>query len=144
MKKQTIHRFDNDYFLIGLREDDVKVYLQDFSWDCGWYWAGGYLTVLGRNDINEHYHLDSLMVSTNLYDGIKHHFKEIVLDSNELWKFCELMASFYALRESAEVIGRGGSHYSSPMLTPSKELAEHINNNLIKNQLIPLVRELLK
>ena len=32
------------------------------------------------------------------------------LDSKTLWKFCELVLTAYALKETAEVLGRGGSH----------------------------------
>jgi len=29
-----------------------RVYLYDFSWDCGWYWGGGYI---GNNDFHTHF-----------------------------------------------------------------------------------------
>lgn len=34
------------------------------------------------------------------------------IESN-LWKFCELVSTIYTLKESAEVLGRGGSHYTT-------------------------------
>ena len=32
---------------------------------------------------------------------------------NKLWTFCEVVQTIYHLRETAEVLGRGGSHYTT-------------------------------
>jgi hypothetical protein len=94
--------------LLG-KHDGQNIYLRAPSWDCGWYWGFGYL---GNKSC--HYHLDSLMKTTDLYRGMKDHFGDslIIQDSNELWKFCELMKTAYALKETAEVLAKGGSHYT--------------------------------
>ena len=87
-----------------------NIYLSAPSWDCGWYWGFGYL---GNN--NCHYHLDGLMEDDNLYNGLRNHFGDSlrIKDEQDLWTFCELIKTFYTLKEVAEVFGRGGSHYTT-------------------------------
>ena len=112
--------------------DGENIYLSAPSWNCGWHWGFGYL---GNN--NCHYHLDGLMKNTNLYEGIKKHFDSntfIIKDDQALWTFCELIKNFYVLKESAEVFGRGGSHYTknpiSELITDKKK-ADEINQIIL-------------
>lgn len=62
-----------------------------------------------------HTHFDSFARGENLnmYDAIKTHFTEWTLTDDDTWTFCELMKTFYTLKEAAEVLGRGGSHYTA-------------------------------
>lgn len=103
--------FKKDFYL-GRNIDGEKIYLRAPSWDCGWYWGFGYL---GNDDC--HYHFDGLKLLkgrvVNLFDGMKNHFKHLSINDKKLWKFCELMETFYTLKQAAEVLGRGGSHYTS-------------------------------
>jgi hypothetical protein len=108
--------------------DGQATYLSAPSWDCGWYWGFGYL-----GNRNCHYHVDGLMTHEwydtekkcfrsermNLFDGFKKHFGEslVVKSDNNLWTLCELFQTFYTLKETAEVLGRGGSHYTSNPLS---------------------------
>lgn len=92
------------------------VYLARPSWDCGWYWEFGYVT-------NRYLHtpldgmcnVDGRIV--NLWDGITHHIKAGKIEAmhlqGKLWTFCEVVQTIYHLRETAEVLGRGGSHYTT-------------------------------
>jgi len=94
-----------------------RIYLSPPSWDCGWYWGFGYL---GNKDC--HYHVKGLMEKTNLFDGIKQHFDDgtfVLKQDKDTWILSELFATFYALRKTAEVLGRGGSHYTS---NPCKDI----------------------
>jgi hypothetical protein len=123
MKKNT--KWINKY-LIG-RADNENIYLSAPSWDCGWYWGFGYL---GNRDC--HYHLNGLNRNKNLFDAIKEHFQESIFDraDNHLWTFCELAQTAYTLKEAAEVLGRGGSHYTTNPCTDvikNKEEVERIN-----------------
>lgn len=90
--------------------DGEKIYLSAPSWDCGWYWGFGYL---GNN--NCHYHVDGLMRDCNLFDGLKKHFDKgsFIIKESDIWIFAELMKTFYTLKETAELLGRGGSHYTT-------------------------------
>lgn len=103
--------------------DNKKIYLSAPSWDCDWYWGFGYL-----GNKNCHYHVDGLTKHdkynfdkkcfeyefTNLFDGFKKHFgTSLIVRDSQLWTLVELFKTFYTLRETAEVLGRGGSHYTN-------------------------------
>ena len=96
--------------------DDEDVYLARPSWDCGWCWGFGYV-----QNKNLHTHLSSMCKvdgrTVNLWDGLTHHIKAGKVHAmhvrNKLWTFCEVVQTIYHLRETAEVLGRGGSHYST-------------------------------
>lgn len=47
-----------------------------------------------------------------MFDSIKARFTEWTLTDADTWTFCELIKTFYALKETAEVLGRGGSNYT--------------------------------
>lgn len=100
-----------------------KIYLYAPSLDCGWYWGFGYL-----GNKNCHYHVDGLTKIqkynhdkkvfeykfVNLYDGFKKHFGNTLrVKPSDLWTFVELLKTAYTLKETAEVLGRGGSHYTN-------------------------------
>ena len=92
--------------LLGKNEGS-SIYLSPPAWECGWYWSYGYL-----GNANCHYHLNDLIDRCNLYDGIKKHFGDtFILKDKAIWTFCELSRTIYSLKETAEVLGRGGSHY---------------------------------
>lgn len=116
-------------FLIG-EKDGEKIYLSAPSWDCGWYWGFGYL-----GNGNCHYHVDGLMKDCNLFDGLKKEFgNTLKLRESDIWTFCELMKTFYVLRETAEVLGRGGAHYTTnpceSLITNKKEVTR-INEKVL-------------
>ena len=95
--------------LMGKNSDGKNEYLAEPSWDCGWYWGFGYLQ---NKDI--HHHVDMLNKDKNMYDAlIEYYGDSLTLKDNELWVFCELMKTFYTLKDTAEVLGRGGSHYTT-------------------------------
>lgn len=86
-----------------------REYLFAPSWDCGWYWGFGYL---GHEDL--HHHVDSISTSKNLYDALTEYYGDsLVLKEDKLWTFCELMRTYYILKDTAEALGRGGAHYST-------------------------------
>ena len=115
------------------KETNERIYLDNPSWDCDWYWGFGYL-----GNKNCHYHLSSYQQKDLLFtlsDGCHQLITEkrnmhIVdclkadYDLNpkilkNIWVFCELVLTAYALKESAEVIGRGGSHTTT---NPCKDI----------------------
>lgn len=122
--------------------DGKRIFLTAPSWDCDWYWGFGYI---GNN--HSHYHIDGLKkIETynretkslnyefvNLYDGLKRHFGDsfVVKNDKDIWTLAELFATFYALKETAEVLGRGGSHYTTnpaQALIINKDEVERINS----------------
>ena len=110
-----------------------KEYLASPSWDCGWYWGFGYL-----QNKNLHHHVDTIDKNKNLYDALTEYYGDsLVLKDEKLWTFCELMATFYSLKKTAEVLGRGGSNYTSnPLATLIKNEAEVTRINEV---IMPLI-----
>ena len=106
----------NDKVLLGKRKSDNRnIFLTKPSWDCDWYWGFGYI---GNRD--EHYHLSGYaseggfgnVRNINMYDALEQDYDLNPNIKKHLWDFCELVKTAYVLKETAEVLGRGGSHYT--------------------------------
>lgn len=144
VKKLTLDELPKK-ILIG-RHNDENIYLTAPSWDCGWYWGFGYL-----GNKNCHYHIDGLnkYENINLYDAIKKHFGEslIVKDDKDIWTLTELFKTFYDLKTITEVLGRGGSNYSTnpckELITNTKEV-ERINKVVLPEIFLAIYKILLK
>jgi hypothetical protein len=103
------------------------IYLYTPTFDCDWYWGFGYL---GNN--NYHYHLSSfqqefgssLARNISMFDALREDYTlcPTLQNDNNLWTFCELVKTAYALIEIAEVYKLGGSHCSN---NPCKELLKN-------------------
>jgi hypothetical protein len=121
-------------FKLGVVEGEA-IYISPPSWDCGWYWGFGYL-----GNRHCHYHLDGLSAgkNQNLYDAMREHFGDsLTIPSEKLWEFCELAKTAYSLKETAEVLGRGGSHYSH---NPCEELVKNpIETARINEVVLPAI-----
>ena len=114
MKKQVIEKFGKKYYLLGTRkEDDKKVWLEQASFDCDWYWGIGYIEIFNHNytDIDEHTHFNTLFL--NSYDTFKDYFKEITIENNEIWQLLEFMTTIYQLRNFSDTIYLKGSHITN-------------------------------
>ncbi len=130
----------------GKRKDDgAKIYLTDPSWDCGWYWGFGYL-----GNIDEHYHLkafqskntshkkedgtyfhETIERNINMHDALLEDYELVPNVKENLWSFCELVETAYVLKETAEVLGRGGSHYTANLckdIVVNKDEVKRIND----------------
>lgn len=150
IKKETINRFDNKYFLLG-KKDGKKYYLEDFSWDCDWYWGLGYVETFNRlkTDIDSHQHFNGLFLAKQ-YEGktiyhINDFLDESVLTDSQAWELSDLFKSCYTLRETAEIFGRGKSNFSSvdnKANFKDEKLAERINKEILP-KLFERIRELL-
>jgi len=99
-----------DKIRLGTRKSDGKgIFLTKPTWDCSWYWGFGYL-----GNRNEHFHLSSYANgrNINMYDALTTDYDLNPKIKAKLWDFCELVKTAYVLKETAEVLGRGGSHYT--------------------------------
>lgn len=124
-------------FLMG-KVDGESIYLSAPKWDCGWYWGFGYL-----GNKNCHYHLDGLSKThnANLYDALYKEFGDTLTigsrddvwnQNSKLYTFCELVLTAYTLKETAEVLGRGGSHMTTnPLAALIKNEAEVTRINTV-------------
>ena len=110
-KKIRVYNGKNLYFL-GVDKDGDNVYLQDISFDCGWYWGMGYVESFRprAKSQNSHMHFDSLFLTKDLHKSFKNYFDETVLNDREMWQLLEYMKSLYQLRKFAEMIHLHGSH----------------------------------
>jgi len=133
---------------IGIH-DGEKIFLSAPTWDCGWYWGFGYL-----GNKNRHYHVDGLTKietyntdgkcfeskSVNLFDGFREHFGDTFkITDKDLWTLCELFKTFYTLKETAELLGRGGSHYTT---NPCADLIKNPDEtHRINNVVLPQIFE---
>ncbi len=108
----TQTKFINSFRIGTAQGESIGELLAAPKWDCGWYWGFGYLQ---NRDI--HHHIDGLgkEKNQNMFDALKAYYGEslTIKDDADLWTFCELMITFYALKQAAEVLGRGGSHFTT-------------------------------
>ena len=106
---KTINGSEKVFF--GIRKlDNTRIFITKPSWDCGWYWSFGYL-----GNKNEHYHLSGYANgrNINMHDALLADYDLNNKIKSNLWVFCELAETAYSLNETAEVLGRGGSHYTN-------------------------------
>lgn len=150
---ETIRKYEKIY--LGSVKGKGRIYLTPPSWDCGWYWGFGYL-----GNSRNHYHVDGLKEKITyhhvggekpqivrdvkrmcLCDGFKQEFGKsfIVKDDEEIWKLAELFETFYLLRETAELFGRGGCNVSENPLSGLLKNEECVNK--INSELLPQVFE---
>jgi len=138
-------------WLLGKDVNGDNVYLQDFSFDCGWYWGGGYIKVYSKGRWVEHSHFSQFNTDyktergCDLHTGFLSRIVEPVLSDDEIWRLCDLMNQFYAHQESAECFKCGG-HYTSKGRT-KKEINMSLNkriNKHIETVIIPEVRKIFK
>lgn len=99
---------------------DGKVQIRRPSWDCGWYWGFGYLERWNARakDIDFHSHFDDEIFNVPGKHGrqvIQELFGDtfVIKDDAKVWKFLDIMKTIYALKETAEVLERGGSNYAA-------------------------------
>jgi hypothetical protein len=151
LKKQVVEKWGKKYYLLGIRKiDNKKVWLEDFSWDCDWYWKGGYIEIFTSNniekarDIREHTHFDILFLE-NLFDNWKEYFKASTLTNKEVWRLLDLMKQFYTLKSCAEVFRYGGYIISEGRTEEeiNYEMVDKINKH-IEKVIVPLVRKIFE
>lgn len=151
MNKQKIHVFGKDAFLLGEDASGTRYYMEKFSWDCGWYWGGGYVETYTNNknpersrDIQSHQHFDGLFLNDrreNGFDKFNGFFSKTPYTEKEVWQICELMKTFYICREYSDTIHRGGARYTTnPAADIIKSEAEY---NRVNNEVIPAIAEAL-
>lgn len=142
MEKKVINRF-GEHYLLGADEYGIRYYMKKESWDCGWYWGFGYVRTFTNNknpqlskDIASHQHFDGMFFNQNKcgYDAFKEFFVETPLTDDEIWELVDLMRTAYTLQESAELFGRGYSHYTSKAkldVVVNEDYVENINHTMI-------------
>lgn len=121
MEKRKSRAFGKDIYLLGKDADGINYWIEEATWDCDWYWGGGYIETYTNNncpnmsrDINSHQHFDSLFFNGNKngFDAFKEFFADTPFTDDEIWKICELMKTFYIARTYSDMIHQGGANYT--------------------------------
>lgn len=154
MEKKTIHVFGHKYYLLGKDSDGKYVWLQEPTWDCGWYWGGMYLHTFTNNehptrskDIDSHTHFNSVFMKSPVFTkkAFEEYFEETTLTEDEMWILCDYMETYYTLKDAAELFHHGYSWQTSKASIDSlksEELEAHINKVLLP-ELFKRIEELL-
>lgn len=144
MKKKTFKAFDKKVYLLGKDKEGTYYYLEEPSWDCGWYWGFGYVETYTNNkrpdlsrDIKSHSHFNTMFLKNHL-GGVIGDFKDLLvetpLNDSEIWTLLDCMKTFYTLSKSAEVFGRGYSFFTEKAKIDGlkrKDLEKLINKDLL-------------
>jgi len=141
MKKRADKAFGKKVYLLGEDEDGVKHWLEEPSWDCGWYWGFGYIETYKNNlnpnlsrDINSHSHATNFMSEYFIeWNGSIPILKNRVFNDKEGWELSELFSQFYFLRDAAENFSKGKCNCANAKVSLWKKpnLVKEINKKLI-------------
>ena len=74
-----------------------------------------------------------------MFDALKtdYHLCKSLQEDRKLWLFCELAQTAYSLKETAEVLGRGGSHYTD---NPCKEIVKNqVEVERLNQEVLPAI-----
>ena len=137
MLKKEMRLFnDKKYYLLGKRkEDNRKVWLEEGSWDCDWYWGLGYIEIFSYKykDIDEHTHFDSLFKNI---DNWNEYFSETTLTKEEMFELFEMMRLLYTSRHYSDML-----HVGANITGRRKDLQDIYKNdteyNRINKEVIP-------
>jgi hypothetical protein len=117
--KKVVKVFGKNHYYLGTDANGINYWLQEASWDCDWYWGGGYVHTFTNNknpalskDINSHNHFN-LMFLKDGCGSFKDFFVETPFSDSEIWKILELMQSFYIARKYSDMLYSGSAHLSS-------------------------------
>lgn len=136
MEKKTKTFHGKEMYLLGKDAYNIYYYLEAPTWDCGWYWGFGYIEGFRGNVVNDtrqasHQHAEDFMSKWfTEFNGSNPVLSETTFTQAEGWTLSELFKTFYTLKESAELLGRGGSHITTnPLaeLLTDKAYTEKIN-----------------
>lgn len=149
-KKYSMEKFGKKCFLLGQDKDGMNYFIEAATWDCEWYWSGGYVRTYTNNrnpiisrDIETHEHFKELFFNgeKNGYYSFKEFFPVNPFTDSEIWEICELMKSFYIAQEYAGMIHRGGAHYTT---NPAAEIIKSEDGYKKINEIvIPTIMESL-
>ena len=172
IEKKISRAFGKKVYLLGYDKDGQSVWLETPKWDCGWYWGFGhierYQTRSGKicnnpenaHDCMSHTHWDSSIIGKHEhYDFEKkcfclssdyvHHINEnkdfvsTTLTDNESWELSDLMKTFYALKETAQLFHHGHSNLTGKGISLKNESLEKQINEVLLPQVFKRIDEIL-
>ena len=146
MEKKTSKAFGKKVWLLGKDKDGINYWLEEPSWDCGWYYGFGFVETYTHNtrpdlarDINSHQHFDSLFLNGPKCskDMFKEFFVETPLSDDEIWELVDYMKTFYTLKSVAELFKHGYSWQTSK--AKIDQLQSDEQNDLVNKVWLPEV-----
>jgi hypothetical protein len=155
----------NKWYLGEIKDSSTRIYLEDFEWQCGWYWAGGYIV-----SCDMHCHFDGCFLKTPdirghslgnfttpwnkkenstvlkngaaVWESLSFFLDDPQYTESEWWRIKDLFKQFYTLRDAAEIFTHGGN--CTTKYRTKKEInkcrADGINKH-IETVIIPLIRD---
>lgn len=152
IEKVVKHAFGKDVYLLGISKEGIAYWLEQPTWDCGWYWGCGYVVTYTNNlhpdrskHLNSHQHFDTLFLYKDMFNYWHEFFEESTLNDQEIWQLWDYMCSVYTLKETAELVGRGHSNVTEKSMCEAvkdTELCKRINEQMLP-ALFERVKQLL-
>lgn len=140
---EAIIKGEKRVFLGRRKSDNAAIYLYKPSWDCDWYWGFGYL-----GNSREHSHLDGYAKgrNINMRDALLEDYNLNPRVEKQLWVFCELVQTAYTLKKTTEVLGRGGSHYTTNPLSDLIKNTDEVKriNEVVLPEIFNAISELFE
>ena len=140
-KKTVLRIFGQLNYYLGADEEGTNYFLPEATWDCNWYWGGGYVETYTNNDapecskdINSHEQFNTKFPT---WDKFFKFFTTSPFTDEEKWTIYELMKSFYTARNYSDMLSRGGSHITKNPARDSIVNAEEYNR--INKKVIPAI-----
>lgn len=147
MKKEVKTILGKQNYLLGINYDNKEVWLEEISWDCGWYWGLGYVETYNEeySDIEMHTHFNSKFLEKSIYNSFKNYFKETTLNDDEIWKLLEYMKTLYTLRGYSDMLHTGSSYVTKNECSDTIKNTEEYNriNQIVIPEVWGKVVELL-
>ena len=146
-----MQNYDFKVYLGKDKDTAEEVYLNGFSWDCDWYYGGGYLSYYKgiRQTVHTHFNATFLNSKINGEYGIWKSLDSFLNDAQfneiEWWRIKDLYKQFYSLKNAAETFQFGG-HCIGEGRNPkeiNKDMADRINTH-IQDVIIPEIVKALK
>lgn len=151
MEKKTSKAFGKTVWLLGKDKDGINYWLEEPSWDCGWYYGFGFVETYEDNkspnkakDIDSHRHFDSMFLNGPKCsrDMFKEFFVETPLSDDEIWELVDYMKTFYTLKSVAELFKHGYSWQTSK--AKIDQLQSDEQNDLVNKTWLPEVFKRIK
>ncbi len=120
-----------DKIFLGTDHHGERLWLEKHEWQCGWYWAFGYI-----GNRNLHMHIDSKIKHPAGYKpdwtNVSHQFAETWITQAQWWVIRDLFLTAYALKEAAATYRHGGHQTANaaPYRVTSEETAARLNADL--------------
>ena len=142
------------------KEDKATIYISKPNWECDWHWVFGYLgnedehCCLSDYQSKEHYlklkngkfKLLTEKRNISLRDALLEDYELNPNIEDNLWEFCELVKTAYTLKETSEVLGRGGSNMNTNPLTEVIKNQEEVKriNTIVLPAIFDKIQQILE